>query len=297
MLAAPGPVSPVVHADEANDVAALRELAQRSLSASGTGTVELFPGQLPKELPLALPLPVNSRLIGTIARRTSAQQVTWEVLFDSTDAPDAVVAFFSREVGGMGWAAPKPYDYAAYYVPSGFQSRRASAIPGPTSTPRPLPPNTPRNVTLCAPTSDVGLVVTARPASGGMTNVTVTLGSSYGQCDTSRRPTPGPLPTPPIPALSAPTEGSISLVDYEDLDENVSDATVETDLSPAELEMHYAGQLQAAGWTRIVGYVRGPLAWSVWSTPKGKQGYLSVLEIPGTRTRDVHLQVGSLANS
>ena len=89
---------------------------------------------------------------------------------------------------------------------------------------------------------------------------------------------------------------SVSIFDYEDAGDNLSDASLETDMPAAELEALYGKQLAAVGWARITGDARGPLAWSLWSTPSGKQGYLSVLEIAGQNVRDVHIQVDSISS-
>lgn len=295
-MLAPSSAPAAVQADQTSD-ASLLELAQRYILRDGTGQVELLAGQMPGDLPVALALPAGSRLVGSVVRRTSARSTAWDIFFDLASTPDDVTAFFQRELQATGWAIPKPFDSTGTYIPSGFQyqglSGTATRAPLPTRTPA---PNGPKNVTLCPSSGDAGMMVSARVASNGLTIVTVHLDAVASQCTYLRRATSTATPAPPpLPVLSGPPDVRVFPLDYEDVDNNLSDATVETDMPAVELEALYGKQLAAAGWTRITGDARGPLAWSLWSTPSGKQGYLSVLEIAGQNVRDVHIQIDSIS--
>jgi len=284
-----------VRADQGSD-ASLQELAQRYLQQANGGQVELLPGQVPASLPVALPLPAGNRLIGTIIRHPTMQQTTWDVFLDVPGTPGDATTYFTRELRGSGWATPTPFDYTAYYVPSGFRDQRPTVPP---ASPAPTPTRTSNTsvqmpVQLCQ-SSGTGITLNARPLPDTITGVTVQVTMPAYYC-TQNRPTPGTLPRPPLPALTGPMDASVSTINYEDVGDGVSDATIISDSSPAELEAAYGKQLVAAGWTRISGDARGPLAWSLWSTPSGKQGYLSVLEIAGQGARDLHIQIDSLSS-
>ncbi len=292
ITAAPGETA--VRADQGSD-ASLQELAQRYLQQTNGGQVELFPGQIPADVPVALPMPAGSRLIGTVVRHLSTQ-TTYEVLLDVPGTSADATANLTRALSAGGFATPTPFNYAAYYVPNGFQDQRPSmtpASPAPTRTPN---PNLQTIAQLCQP-SGVGIVLTARPLPNNSTGVTLQVtGSGSNSFCAQNRPTPGALPRPSLPALTGPGDADVSQIDYDEVGDGVSDATITSDLSPAELEALYGKQLAAAGWTRITGDARGPLAWSLWSTPSGKQGYLSVLEIAGQGIRDLHIQIDSLSS-
>jgi hypothetical protein len=75
-----------------------------------------------------------------------------------------------------------------------------------------------------------------------------------------------------------------------------SEAVVETPKTVAELEAHFAGQLEKAAWKRRAGGVAGPLAWSSWIVPgKGEwHGYLFVVEAPGENRRSLWVRIESL---
>jgi hypothetical protein len=72
-----------------------------------------------------------------------------------------------------------------------------------------------------------------------------------------------------------------------------SEANAETDKTVAELEAHFARQLQAAGWTRAAGSRAGPMAWSTWKLPRDGDwmGLLFALESPGKNRKALYARV------
>jgi hypothetical protein len=77
----------------------------------------------------------------------------------------------------------------------------------------------------------------------------------------------------------------------------MSEAVVETPKAVSELEAHFAGQLEKAGWKKRAGGTAGPLAWSSWMVPgKGSVwfGYLFVVEAPGENRRSLWVRVESV---
>ena len=97
-----------------------------------------------------------------------------------------------------------------------------------------------------------------------------------------------PLAVPPGVRLY-PGSGGGSTHDWS------SNALAETELSPAELEAHFARQLEGHGWERLAGHAEGPLAWSLWRLPgEGDwQGILTVAKWPGRRLRSLSIRIQS----
>jgi hypothetical protein len=196
----------------------------------------------------------------------------------------------------IGWAPPPPIDYTSFYAPAGFRDQQTWTPPTRTPVPRTPGPLQSRTLTLCPASGNTGFYLSARTMQNGVTSVSVQIDSAGSSCAyLRRRLTPTASPPPPvIPALTAPANVAVTSISYEDELDSITEAVAETDMSPAELEAFYAKQLTAAGWTRIAGDARSPLAWSLWNTPKNNQAWFSVLEIAGTTTRDLHIQIGSI---
>ena len=71
-------------------------------------------------------------------------------------------------------------------------------------------------------------------------------------------------------------------------------ATAQTSMSAAELEAHYARQLEAGGWTRRDWRADGILAWSAWTVADDDRQWsalLYVLEEPTPEVRTIRLQL------
>jgi len=270
-------------ADSGDEAAALRELAGRFLTQPGAGpgtpgqSADLLPGQLPADLPLALPLPPGARLVGSVVRRRGGSTLLWDVILDAPGAPVDLLTFYRGQLLALGWTTP----------PSGpFGGGFLAAAPDTGSA------------TYCGKAgSPPVLVVTAAPAASGGSDVRIAIdAANAGACAIAPLPVPGPprltnrLPalTPP-PGLTLAQGGSGSYGG----ERTSSDATALTDRSAGELAAYYGTQLQAAGWTQIASGGGGPFAWSVWNVPGdgGYQGLLSVLEAPGVNRRDLHVQV------
>ncbi len=272
----------------ADDAGAVRALAQRLLAPAYPGpdgqvaTVALLPGQLPGDLPLALPTPPNGRLVGSAVHQSGTRSVSWDVVFDAPDTASDVQAFYHQQLPGLGWAA-------------------APVNPGPTRGG--FQPTTGINSTYCQKATGPWLSVSAVAAPTAPTDVRVRVdASTAGPC--ANQPG-GALPQPPgaerLPALTAPVGVQMQMTSSGGGGPNrfTSDATALTAQSASALETDFARQLQAAGWTRVAGNATGPVAWSTWTVPGdgGYQGFLYALEAPGQNRKDLHVQVASASAS
>ena len=284
----PAPVS----AQQAEDPALLRELAERLLARSFPAPpgdpprVRLLPGALPAELPFELPLPPGSRLVGSaVQSRISSggerRGESIDVVLDAPGAPDDVIDFYDDVLAARGWFFPG-------------EGRRGGGF---------QPTLAPSSRTFCGSESGPVLFVTAHPRATGPNDVRIRVETGTPipvPCGGLIRP-PEPVATDPLPPLFAPPgvqllhSGGSATLGGPGM--RTSDAIAETEMPVPELEAHFARQLVAAGWTRLDGRADGPLAWSTWAVPgEGDwQGFLYVLAGPGPAHRSLHVQATSLA--
>jgi hypothetical protein len=100
LLLAPAPGSSMVQADQNSDAPLLelvqRYIVQRYIQRDSGSPVDFLPAAMPGDLPVALPLPSGSRLIGSVTRNDSARSSTWEVLFDVASGPSDVATFYEQ---------------------------------------------------------------------------------------------------------------------------------------------------------------------------------------------------------
>lgn len=292
-----GPVP--LRAQQPEDPALLRELVERLLSPPvplPTGEVprvRLLPGALPPELTFDLPMPPGGRLIGSAVRPAFEKDprapsgVNVEVVMDAPGTPADVMAFYQSALAERGWSAPP---FARGPGGGGFQ-----------------PTATPASAAFCQGESGPWLSMNVFPRETGPSDVRVSVNTgSPGPCSGPRVPPGVHLGPPPgfelLPPLFAPRAVRLygsGIMSGPGGPEGpgrwFSDATAETDMPVADLEAHFARQLEAAGWTRLGGRMDGPLTWSTWAVPgEGDwQGFLYVLEGPGPNRRSLHVEVAS----
>ncbi|HLZ70331.1 MAG TPA: hypothetical protein VKV26_10535 [Dehalococcoidia bacterium] len=263
------------------DPALLRELAERELSppplpGAPAGQAQLLPGSLPDDLPLHLPLPEGSRLIGSVVRPAPAGGKTFDVVLDAADAPAGVLDFYRQALGELGWTpAPVQGPPMGGFVP--FVSR---------------------SQTYCQGASGPALNLNAFAREGQPTDVRINIFTSApGPCGFSVVAPPLPPGAALLPSLTPPSNVAVQLYGgrggpgFWSSDAAVAD----TQVSVTDLHAAYAGQLSAAGWSMIDCGSEGPLAWSRWSVPTegGWQGFLYVREGASTGQRLLHVEVVS----
>ena len=289
------PLSPRAAAQSQDDPALLRELAERLLSPPFAGPggqaarPRLLLGALPPELPLDLPLPPGSRLVGSAVRPSFGREgpdsppsgLSIAVVLDAPGAPADIIRFYQEALGSQGWSAPSPADRP----PGGF-------LPSSIST---------SSSSFCRSPAGPWLSVIVLPQAAGPSDVRIDVDTGNpGPCES--QPDPRPPGAPPgfdrLPPLAAPPGVQVMPRGGGGGDGFAeSRAVAVTDRPAADLEAHYAAQLAAAGWSRLAGGTEGPVAWSVWGVPgEGSwYGFLFVLEEPGQNRRSLYVYVVSAA--
>jgi hypothetical protein len=266
-----------------------QELVERVLMPPHPGpggpafTVQLLPGHLPRGLPVDLPLPAGSRLVGSIIHSVGEKAAHVEIVLDVPGPEPAVRTFYETELSARGWQAtvqgPPPG------AQHGFQ---APAIVMASS--------------FCQSPQGPWLMLTSALKPPGPTDVRLSLqldtpGPCMRQSLTGGSLGPPPADTP-IPSLTAPEGVQLRMAGGGGGPGRwTQEASAETEQRVAPLEAHFAQQLQAAGWSRLAGQEDGPLAWSTWKVPgEGEwQGFLLVREVPGVNQRALHIEVNSTA--
>lgn len=90
------------------DAAALRELAVRLLRARFPGDPEaademqLLVGEVPAGLPVELPLPPGSRVVGSLVRGNPRGI---SIVLDAEQPAEQVLEFYRERLSGAGWRA------------------------------------------------------------------------------------------------------------------------------------------------------------------------------------------------
>ena len=262
----------------------LRDLAERLLGAGQPvpggrpQAVQLLVGQLPEGLPVEVAVPPGGRVLGSAVRRVG-EQVTFADVVLEVQAPAATaLAAYGQELAARGWQpAPSPI-----FDRGGFQPARVA-----------------ESATFCQGRQGPWLSVTAVGPDGGPSDVRLHLDLvNPGPC--AQEALGQPRIAAHLPPLHAPAGVPLeSRGGGGSNDRWTVEAAAETDRAAAELEAHFARQLAAAGWTRLVGGADGPLAWSLWQVTgeagEAWQGLLLVLEAPGSARRSLHLRIESLA--
>lgn len=265
---------------------AVRTLAVRFLAPSGSGpngmpqTVELLPGAVPGDLPLMVPQPPGANLIGSMVRKLGGAPLSWEIALDASGSQDDLLNYYTQQLGGQGWMAP----------PTRTVGGRGFAPGGQVSASR---------GTFCRGANGPYLAVSAIPTNGGPTDLRLFITADAASlCGNGGMNGAAPGPLDRLPALMSPAGVTIANPNgYVGANKVTSEAVATAAAAATDLEAAFAAQLTAAGWMRTAGGAGGPVAWSTWMVPGDGNytGYLSVQEVPGGTTRDLHLSVSSPA--
>lgn len=278
-------------AQPADDPVLLRELLERLLSPSFAPPgfepqrVQVVLGGAPDGLPFTLPVPSGGRVIGSVVRTggkgfgPTEDSRSIEVVIDAPGATAELAAFFEDAMGAQGWTLP------------------ADQPMGPVGGFQPSP--SPRSLLFCQGDSRFFVSVNIFGRVNAPADVRVMVNEEeFSPCRTS--PRPGPIERPPfdiIPRLDPPPGVQLfSTGGGGGPNTFAYDATADTALSVADLEAHYARQLEAAGWTRRDGEAGETLAWSTWTVPGegDRRGFLYALAGAGNnRQLRVHATTGS----
>ena len=246
-------------ATPANDEAAFRTLAHRLLARRSDGApapeeIQILPGQLPERLAVDIPLPDDAWILGSLTRGGEET----EIVLDVNQTVDQIFDFYRRELAAKGWVV---FDYP---TEGGF-------VPGIGRT----------GLTFCSEADNATLWVGAFEVVDGPTDVRLNLRTEPRLASCVQDPG---APEHPIPLLEDPSEAwQVTAGFGGSTDSFNAEVVLKTELDAATLEIHYADQLEAAGWLRRDGEQAGPLVWSVWQTrdeaAREWEGLLLVMEM------------------
>lgn len=266
------------------DPALLEELAARlllptvGLPGQPAPRIELLPGVLPPNLPLALPMPPGSRLIGSAVRTNAGPPGSQtDVLLDVPGQTTTVFRMLQDAVTAMGWRSPPFGPDPGLH---GFQPVMQSLI-----------------ANFCRGEQGSWLQLTVVSRNPGPNDVRFTIYDASGPCGAQPGPRfPGPPGEELVPLIVTPEGVTISRSSTLTGEGTwASFAVAESARGVGEIETEVARQLEAANWLRTGGAAGGPLAWSAWNIPGDGdwRGLLTVLEGPGSGQRLLQVQVAA----
>lgn len=261
---------------------------------SATSRMRILSGSLPEDLPIALPLPPDSRLLGSLAmpdtlpdalmgRRKRPVGRSFLIVLDVPSTNVDILAFYHNALAEHGWKPPAfdPTDMYTYMDRGGFRSTPAPSAP---------------SQIFCSGPHGPWLRVTVYDGADGLSDVRIHLSTAdNGFCAPQRMGPMGYMAIQRIvPVLQAPSGVTMWGGGGGGSDTQwTTSATAETSMSAADLADSFAAQLVGAGWKRRDGGVNGALAWSSWTLiDDGEwQAMLWVLEEPEPEHRFLRLRV------
>lgn len=250
------------------DIEQLEKLALALLVSSyklQAPSPRLFPGKIPENFPIEIPLPEQSHVLGTLVR--SETQV--EIVLESDLPPQEILKFYRTHLVALGWQEPEE-----------IRSRPEGGF-----LHSDLDPDT--NSIFCQQSSGAGLTLQTLPLESATTTVRLNI-----SLDRKRNPCASlkmrrlhhrlyemiPSLTPPAGAQQQGGGGGSS-----GSNEAYTTATLKTALALDVLAQHYADQLSQAGWTQTGAGINGPAAWHTWHFTEGQEpwsGMFFILKTP-----------------
>lgn len=264
----------------------LLELALRLATYAGdpsAHTTQLLPGQLPSGLPVNIPLPEGSRVLGSLIRTSESISMYLDVHL----TPVQGLAFYRQHLHDAGWQITNMHGHhrGGFILPG-------SRIHGGSETFY-LELNASSSTTSAQKHSSTdednfhdsgtSLTVDAFLASNNRTDLRLHLQmnapSPYGPARYRRgRPPRGHIGS--LPALEAP-EGSNQIGGGSGSGSNIvyADATLETSNTLSMLAAHYKTELEQAECMLTGQGQDGPIAWTTWTLQEDAQQWHGVLVI------------------
>lgn len=221
----------------------LEELALRLLSVSIVEEERMVEprflvGQLPQNLPAILPLAEDARLIGSFVNDTNTR-----IAIDIPQPVDQIKAFYQTVLEAQGWTKVE--------FPTGGSGFETTVS---------------RFLVMCESRHGPLISVTANAVVDQPSRVVVSINTDLPQSSCSFRADQFGIPRSVIPSLTNPSGsrfmgGGAGLSD-DDAHSNIS---LRTSLDLPSLALHYANQLEDAGWVRKDdGFGQG-LVWISWT--------------------------------
>ncbi|MGB2894693.1 MAG: hypothetical protein WBB65_00840 [Anaerolineales bacterium] len=258
-VALPGDVE-VVGGDEES----LREFIGRALTYPYPGAEEhdtvISIGLLPEKLPIELPLPEGSQVIGSIIRGEAAGT---EIILDVPLKPGEAIDFYKKSFTREGWSELSEEAYGTGFVSEPWPSQ-----------------------TFCYGDEEIVIYISAVEIPDKPTDVRVNILGQVGHSPCDPDSTHGMDDAYfLIPSLKSPS-GTLVQTGGSSSGQNEASVTasLKTDLSAEELADHYSGQLSDAGWALGEHGSTKHESWSSWTIEdeEGAEwgGFLIVVESP-----------------
>ena len=236
-----------------------------------TQNAQLLPGQLPDQLPVDIPIPEGSYILGSLIRNPESI----DMLLNAHLSPEQVLSFYRQRMEAKGWQTTDIYrPNRGGFMPSGSRSRGGNetfyqGLRDPSLTIKDLESSAPWHDEVNRNRSGPVLTVNAYPDKGNMTDLRLNLNMN------------GPFPPGPLPHMRGrPSRNIFSLLPALEAPEGAeqtggggggslnsarSEATLVTNTDLLALVAHYNRQLEQAGCVLIDEGLNGPLAWITWT--------------------------------
>lgn len=248
----------------------------------------LFPGTIPDDIPLEIPVPPHTRLLGTMAdnyRYGNYRSRPFVVMLESDLPLEEAVSWYRTQTAALGWKERVSPDQRASggFVQSDYHRSARLAF--------------------CHTPSCAWLSPTLAERETGTTLVRLDLMLEKEGNPCTQPEQPGPHgsrghhgllhpPGPQLPTLIAPAgaqlQGGGSHLGPKEI-QVTSQVTTPLDLDA--VAQHYAGQLIQASWTQTEAGAGGPFVWSTWqftnsgSEPEPWNALFFVLKLPNEPVR------------
>jgi hypothetical protein len=242
----------------------LRKLTERMLSIHGDET-KVIVGKLPENMPVKLPIPPTSQILGS----TVSDKGNIQVVLDIPQSVEQVTDFYKNQLQKSGWKQPKnPYR-------SGFMTTRSEFG---------------RYANFCNDTIKL-MSLQLNITESKVTPTTVSLYlNKINEEDKYNNPCKASSIIDiyenkvQFPVLIPPENAEVSEKE-RDYSSNDSSLIIETKLDSKTLANHYIQQLEKSGWKRIDSGYSNSYTWSTWTfkdeTGKNWQGVMSFTRTEG----------------
>ncbi len=246
-----------------------------------TQNAQLLPRQIPDQLPIEIPIPESSRVLGSLIRNPESINI----FLDTHLSPEQVLTFYSQHMLAAGWQTTDIFQpNRGGLMPAGARSRGGTetfyqGLRDPALTVNFLDDDDNRN------RSGPRFIVNAYPGRENLTDVRLNLDMN------------SPLPPGPpshlrrhhsrktiilLPALEAPEWANQRLHSSGYSGNSThADAFLETNSDLSTLAAHYKTQLEQSGCVLTEEGQDGPLAWITWTLKDGDKrchGFFMILK-------------------
>ena len=209
---------------------------------------KLFIGKLPDNLPVEVPQPGNSQVVGTIQRGKDNYQIELDV----PQSAAQVESFYENQLTQKGWKQQKQPSPQQAFAITANQSNKSSSY--------------------CE--SAKGPSINLSISQLEKTSTSVSIGLSTNKNNHFCRYLSGgsPFDIVEVPSLKPPENTKVIPNPMRTFGSEISNskATLESQLNIEQLKQHYINQMQQAGWTKTADAKNTQTNLSVW-TFKGQE--------------------------